>query len=100
MFVDKLSKCRTDDEFRKFATYQTATKYLDFGLALPEQQEATLLFFNSISLNLERISRGVLQREICSSLSSILVKVFSEVDPEEYESVFWNYHTSDSIKFF
>eukprot|EP01117_Protostelium_nocturnum_P005277 TRINITY_DN1925_c0_g1_i2.p1 TRINITY_DN1925_c0_g1~~TRINITY_DN1925_c0_g1_i2.p1 ORF type:complete len:2091 (+),score=477.46 TRINITY_DN1925_c0_g1_i2:1718-7990(+) len=85
-FTEKMKLCnKNDDTAREWVTYQHAASFLNFGVGTIDQENATVTFFQTVTSVAEKVQRGVLRQEICSSMSQVMETAFSKVSNSDFE---------------
>lgn len=72
----------SDREEREWVPYQRAAEHLDLSTHSAEQAAATLRYLAAVAAAMERVGRGVLRSEICSSLAAALSRLIEPADAQ------------------
>jgi hypothetical protein len=70
----KLSGISKSEHYREFSSFQPVVGYLQFDLVLDSHIEGTAHYLTDLSMNMKKVMRGVLRREMCDSLRDVFVK--------------------------
>jgi hypothetical protein len=101
LFSEAMAKAKSETDQREFASYQSAIKFIDFGVSQvsvypiagrgtpTNQYRATMDYLSALVAAMKKIDRGVLREQVCISLRSVFENILDMKDAQKKHD--WEY---------